>query len=197
MFHLLEIVQPQKPESEHALDFLRVSTFVCSRNKHSCLLSITECPQSHYGLVLHAVNLSIWQPVLWLLWWRFNWIFWVIIKTGGVEKDTHYNLSSFSPHYVIRSLIFDRIQDRHSTFLPLCVENKMMLCYELFRLLRLKEKRPFVIQETCGVGCVCMCVWGSFSKTYWLITDKLLTQNVQWKQAVHKKDRVFWICARK
>lgn len=97
-FHLLEIVQPQKPDSEHALDFLRVSTFACSRNKHSCLLSITECPQGHYGLVLHAVNLSIWQPVLWLLWWRFNWIFWVIIKTGGVGKDT------IQPLFILSSL---------------------------------------------------------------------------------------------
>lgn len=115
MFYLLEIVQPQKPDSEHTLDFLWVSTFVCSRNKHSCLLSITECPQGHclwFGLTCcQSFHLAT---------WRFNWIFGVIIKTGGVEKDTQYNLSLFSLHSVICSLIFDRIQDGHSTFLHFC-----------------------------------------------------------------------------
>lgn len=163
MVYLPEIVQPRKPDSEHTLDFLWVSTFVCSRNKHSCLLLITGCPLSHYlwsGLTRcqsfylatcpSAAAVEIYLDFL--SYYR---------DPGGVEKDIQRNLSSFSPHSVICSLIFDRSQDGRSTFLPLCVENKTMLCYEFMANF-----------EAVGGGL-------SFLKTDWFTSDKLLAQNVQ------------------
>lgn len=120
-------------QQAHTLHFLRVSTSVCSRNK-APVLTFNRCVSTEplpIVWVPHAVNPSTWEPVQGRPRWTFNWVFWVIIKTGVAEKDNQDNLSSFSPHFVICSLIFDRIQDGQSTARPWCVRGlKMMLCYE-------------------------------------------------------------------
>lgn len=113
------------------------------------------------------------------------------------ERKTEHSPSCSSPHSVICSLTFDRIQDGHddwdkTAFVNLPYkdpsQNKIML--------KADWKIPFVGEERGGGGLL------FFSKTYWL-TTKLLTQNVQWKKSVNKRDSKWmnnttdWICARK